>query len=485
MISINDITRIFDKKEVIINEKETLLNYHLKIKSESPFRNYEEVISLLEHIPVRDIWSLKVNFSYDVSCCLKRGNDYSLFIIEVVQNNDCFSDSEEIEIEIDITKNFEGNQLSIYNFEIVKDFLFNKNYSDFLELFCNLRKEHDFIHFICLNNDVELKTSFIFISNKDFSDNSSEFNFRDQLEKRDQICNINWKEYINLCPNDLAITNYKNIDDKTLNYLKTIKLFLSIISIADFSTLENNLLKINIYGFRMIEFEIDLSKNILVNDEFSRIFEWLYFDGNIFDKSQIVRNILTLHCRYIDILQIDKTVLDSIKSNYKLYLKENVDRYIEVTNQISIYLNQTSDSIAEMTHSFTTKFKNNLLLFLTFFFTTMIMGTISAGKIENIFNNDIAYIVYAFLILSFIYLIISILDYRQNKKRLFRKFDRNKNFYKEFLDESDIDRLYKETYNLDIEIEEMNSFVLRYSIFWFFSIITILAVVYYFNGVAY
>lgn len=81
----------------------------------------------------------------------------ALLLTVVVQNNDFFSDSEEIEIEIDISKNFEGNQLSIYNFEIVKDFLFNKSYSDFLELFCNLRKEHDFIHFICLNNDVELK----------------------------------------------------------------------------------------------------------------------------------------------------------------------------------------------------------------------------------------------------------------------------------------------------------------------------------------
>lgn len=275
MISKGDINKIFKQEDLNVNIKETLFEYNLKIKSKNPFCDLSELIRQLDKIPERDVWSLSAIFSSDFTSRVIKGSDYIVFLTEVEQNNKDFNENDEFEIEVNIKKQFTNNQISIYNYDIMKNFFFNKKHTEFLELFCDLKEEHNYLHFTCLNDQVELITKFIYITEDNQTNKGEDCNHAEYFEKRDQICNINWKKYMNLHPNDFKVSANKNIDEATLRYFKTLELLLSIISIADFSTIENNLLKINIYGFRMVECKIDLSDEILSNIEFVKIVSWL------------------------------------------------------------------------------------------------------------------------------------------------------------------------------------------------------------------
>lgn len=475
MISLNEIADVFDGLLCKITTKETLYNYRLEIKSNCPFNMLNEILTLLGNIPNRDEWQIRIIYSYDVNHSFSKGDNPVALNDFIKKNNAIFLD-EPIEIEIEVKKSFDKDELSIYDFRQIETFLLKKSYSDFLEFFCEFREQqHKFLYFRCLNDDVFFETNYFcfFTKENEFSHSKSNLDREALLNKRDQICNINWKRYISLTPTDFEIQNRKGINDSIIKYLDTVKVFLSIMYLVDNSILENNLLKINIYGYRMIESEIDLCKECLIIDEFYKIFKWLYFDGNIFDKVQIARNILTLHCRYIEILKIDHTVLESIRSNYKLYLKDNVDRYIEVSNQVSLFLNQIYDKISDLSDSFVAKFKNNFFAFLTFFFTTMVMNTITNGKIENIFTKDIAYLTYAFLVISLGYLIMTRNEYKKSKDRLLKNYERNKNYYKELLDEKDVERLYGNNNNINEDITYMDSTIKKNTIFWLLTIIVL------------
>ena len=69
-------------------------------------------------------------------------------------------------------------------------------------------------------------------------------------------------------------------------------------------------------------------QDIKYNREIVKIYNWIYEGGNTTDKAIIARNIISLHCKYSSILNLDGKTFSSIQSNFNLYQKDNVDRYL-------------------------------------------------------------------------------------------------------------------------------------------------------------
>lgn len=76
----------------------------------------------------------------------------------------------------------------------------------------------------------------------------------------------------------------------------------------------------------------------------------------------MARNVISLHVVEDDFTKIKGNIESSIKSNYNIYLKENVKKYIDVKNKIN-------DSIFSLTNKFDDATGNLISSFKTSFYT--------------------------------------------------------------------------------------------------------------------
>ena len=82
--------------------------------------------------------------------------------------------------------------------------------------------------------------------------------------------------------------------------------------------IDDDKIAVKITGQRNINMEIDI-KDIIPNKEIIKIYNWIYNGGNTMDKAIIARNIISLHCRYSSLLDLDGKTYSSIQSNFNLY----------------------------------------------------------------------------------------------------------------------------------------------------------------------
>lgn len=73
---------------------------------------------------------------------------------------------------------------------------------------------------------------------------------------------------------------------------------------------------------------------------------------------------------------------------------------MHIKNEVVEKITNICERIMESADNYTGRIKNNLLALASFLITTLIVNTISSGKIENIFTRDIRYLTYAFLGIS-------------------------------------------------------------------------------------
>lgn len=176
------------------------------------------------------------------------------------------------------------------------------------------------------------------------------------------------------------------------------------------------MIHIQINGQRTINYEIPID-SICGDEKWQNIYTWIYTDGNSTDKTLIVHNVITLYCKYESILYLDDTVFEAIKTNYNLYLHNNVDQYLNLKRDIAKFIKETVGQVGEYATSILTKFKNNLLAIFGFLFTVVLTRIGSNQKWEDIFTRETIYVIEIFVIGSFIYLIICIFETRFKIKK--------------------------------------------------------------------
>lgn len=298
-------------------------------------------------------------------------------------------------------------------------------------------------------------------------------------KSRNECCNHIGMN-ITCSPHDYYFIKYEFQTDKLKIIFARITTVLSILFISNISELRDNTITFKINGYKTINGSENIKEysNIISISEFIyEIFSWVYKDdSNIIDKIGITRNILSLHMNSAHLSNITAELIKSIYSGYEIYLKENVERYIEILNQLTYFLNELNNQASNLALSFTNKFRNNLLGFLSFLLSTILFNTISSGMISNIFTRDMTIITIAMLVISFCYLVISIIETKFNVNKLKSKYDRNKRYYASILDDRDINRiLSNDDYFHDDKLFIQKN-ALLYSILWVISIIVIVVV---------
>lgn len=254
---------------------------------------------------------------------------------------------------------------------------------------------------------------------------------------------------LKLLPNYfVAIENTSKEFDKLNKLFLFLTSILSLVFISNISKIDGDNLEYKIVGYKNIEEEINLTEVFKIfdysNNVLYEIFNWVYVssDQNTYERIGIARNILSLYVKNSLVFEVTPSILDSLKSNYDIYLKENVENYINVLNHAVELMNSISIESIRVADDFSSKFKNGFNSFITFFISTILITVISEGELVNIFTDDIYIISMGFILISICYLIFSYFELKDNIVRINILIDENISRYITILDKDEVNKIF-------------------------------------------
>lgn len=400
--------------------------------------------SFLKNIPLtstRDSWEFKI---------LDENSETILTIHsasgELINLNEIEAYKElSISIKFIVTKNIQEGKLSIYSILDFTQYLGNVSLYSFLNAL-NKRLEKILI-LECVNDKIEtLNTSSISVVYKDVNSDIIGVNER---AKRIHLSEglIHWGTYkLQLLPEDVYPSNCAN---PLYNIFKQASACLLIMYLFDYITITNNTLDAKLNGYKALNHTINTNKLSEINidqktiDQFFQVYCWGMSSGYVADKYSIARNILSLNLDTTHIL-ITSQVIDVIKSNFRVYEKENVQQYIQLRNEISNLLIDLQTKINDIAQSFTADFKNNLIVLVSFFASVIVFGVISEASPFVYFTNHIIILSWCFLIISFFYWLYSCNELKKKTKLFYKQYEQIKNRYRALLEDVELNNVFEE-----------------------------------------
>lgn len=468
---LKELIKLFGITSYSISDNLMNVEYHNQINYKN-LPQIQQIIGLLGGFPNRDEVTLELsNISGDT---IVLGNKISInekIYNEFTENN---SDPEyKIDIHIKVSKSIDdSDKISIYCFESFNKNMLQKNIETIMRFFNDRLNKHAEIIFVNYDNEYNFTTKTISMVNADIDIEKEPYDRKGQLEKCKCITNfLNMSDY-ELIPEDFYFQTVF-LDAETKEIFAKIRCLLSLIYICNISRIDNGKLYLQLNGYRNKEYIIDINEFQYrpIYEEFFNIYIWAVSDGNITDKMSLVRNIMSIHCKYSDILEIDKKTLASIKSNYDLYLRENVNKYIELKNKVVEFAIKMSKESNEIILDFISNLKKNIATFVTFILGTIIANVVSDKPLDNIFTDDIVAICCWILLGSFVYLFISLKETDFKIRRYKEEYKQLKKSYTDFLDESDINDIFENDKSYIENIKEIESIKQKYKNIWIFMII--------------
>lgn len=437
----------------------TITTQSVNIKAINQAKLNENIINF----PARDSLLIELFLDDHYFCSFLNGDDINIFLSDIQRSIDLREDDSIFKIKITINKNIDINhQLSIYSSETIFDYLSSLRLNGLLYTFKEIINYNNFVIFRLQDLSDYFYTSAFYFCNEEINLDNINIDRAKLINKRNEICSFNNASDYDFLPDDFDLIK-KSVKDKINLLMSKITFILSLVFISNTTRIEDDKFYYRICGYKNLDSHMDFNC-IRPNYIFFKIYKWIYNQGNISDKVALARNIITLHAKN-DLLHVDSGTYDSIKSNFEIYLKENVRNYLEIKNKISQLLFDMSSKTSAIIESFTKTFKNNLLALITFYITIVIRALIT-GDVNNIFSKEIIYIAYGLSGISFIVLLAMIWEVNMDINRFKEIYYRLKSRYNDILDENDINNIF----NNDIDHEKDISFITHkvkvYSIMW-------------------
>lgn len=342
-----------------------------------------------------------------------------------------------VEVRIKIDKEIKESYFSIYDFEEFAKDLLSLSIEDVMASFSVLFKESPFFLVFDVFSPMPMfatKTMFFLPHGNGMI--NSDFNRMQRIESCKEGSYFYNFDVYEILPDDFKI----NIDypaNPLSGIFQKITTLLSISFIATSSTVNGSQLKGIINGQRTMEFCCDIN-SLPDNKILYGIYNWIYTDGNSIDKAMITRNVISLHCKYVPIIEIDDKVMASIQSNYNLYLRDNVKEYLELKNKVAEFISDTVSKTGEYATNLLDKFKSNIIAIFGFMFTVILANIVSDQPLDNLFTKEITILIECVLAGSFVYLVICYLQSRYEIQKVYDSYEQLKRNYNGILTEDDL-----------------------------------------------
>lgn len=440
----------------------------------------QKLLDILNAFPKRDSVIIKIiNEIEDIYTLSNQDADLSGYD-EFADNLD---KGEKLKISIHIDKITIGNIISIYCMKKFWEDICDRTITDSMRFFSDRLKNNERIYFVNYDTDEQFISKSILLANSEKDINLEEFDRKEKLER----CKLSSYFYnaleFNLIPEDFEFIISPKADN-ICKLFNSIQVILSLVYISDYSFIKDNQLIIQINGYRKCEYTIDIFnlKKKSNYEELVKIYKWIYQDGNVTDKATLSRNIISLHCKYVNILDIDERTLSTIKSNYQLYMKDNIDQYIDLKNKLTQFIIESGQKVTDISYLLAHRLNANFIAFVSFFLTIFLTNIPLNDGVRSIFTKDITIITFIILIGSLLYLLISIDEVNKKIVRYKKSYYMLKDMYKDVLDETDIDNIF----NHDKEIKDIEKEIYKsrdkVTLVWCIIIVLIFIAIDYVSG---
>lgn len=397
-------------------------------------------------------------------------------------NLENFEDDDKFYLRIKVEKT-NTNEYKIYSFKnFIKWISTNENILSIYEKIKIFEEtaEKIKIHILDEENHFFYTNKFIFFSNPEFlQDDSSSLNKELIFRNHKDNCHYTGLNINNFSPTDFKLI--KKSTNKSLNLcFDKFCFLLTLIYIVDISEIINNdSLYYKLDGYRTVKDTINFKKiSTKAFTTYYNIFTWIYLEQstNISDRIGLARNVISLHIKNNDLTEIKGDLYTSIKSNFDIYLKENVQRYLEVKNQVSNFMYDMSLKAENYSNSFIDVFKTNFLIFISYFLSIFVVTAIDKGKFINMFSKEVTIITILILVMSYIYKIFTVRDLKEKITRFEKKYQLLKTRYSDILEEDNLNSLFTNDEEFINDISYMNSSLKKFSSLWTGSIIAFLII---------
>jgi hypothetical protein len=437
MSIITDVFNVFSYDDISISDKLTETVIKLKVKTINI--DWKLFVDNLNKLPVLDEYSISFYLSTDcyfnITHFKECSHDISYYIKKSNEIMDLCSVGDTICIDININKIISGGIISIYFYEEFMKWFLKKDNISIIRLFLALFKKNNKLKFICYDKDLTFLTDTISIIKYNKNVEQEVLDRNEILNNSIEICKMS-KE-INLIPDDFNInTSSDNIAKELYDVFNNIKVILSLMFISDVSEIQDDMLLLTIKGFRNCFYQININE-VRYEDKNSyiyKIYKWIYQEGNIHDKSALARNIISIHCRFKGILDIDNNIFDTIKSNYGYYLKQNTDNFLDKKREFILSISEKCNEISETVYEFSKNFKNNFLAVLTYLATLIISNSILNGNFKDIFTEEVTIITFLVIIGSAVFFFTSLIELNGKYKKVINYIEVLKQSYEYIFD---------------------------------------------------
>jgi hypothetical protein len=472
--SLGKIFKSFDSAKSV-SEKYSTLDVEIKI-SETEKPGKKDFRELIEGIEERDRFLISITIGKHDPISLKSINSLDDFYQKLDEQWDLIED-EVITFKLEIYKSIVDGVISVYSFKNFSSFVETLDIEFFLGVLSEDLLENGFLCF-SVQDGLEQKIesgNILFLPQPLYekSEIDSKHFDKNLYRFKNEFCDYNYAYKFPFTPHTFFIQEdsekFKNAINKRLNEL--VALF-SISQIFNRTSLEGNKIKVRLDGYRVINFESEISKITSESAEiYFKIWKWIYSNNsNVADKIGLARNILTIYLKG-NSLDIEDTVLYSIESGYKVYLQENIERYIEIRNKIGEQLIQLTDRINNSIKDFIESYQKSNLVFLSFFVSVFVIRVLNTESFIDVFTKEASILSYALLSISLIYLIFSLIRLNSEKKRAKEKYTMLKSRFSDLLIDKDIQKILRDDEEFDNEISHLKSLRWKYILLWFITII--------------
>lgn len=464
-----EIKNVFKVADMNISERNTVLEISFNLPP-NLFPDESALRTILDSIPSRD--SVQITFTLDSgdNLIIHENADFPQQSYLDIVSDIC--EDTQIEIQIEIRKTVKDGIFSIYSFDCFSSDLLSLDIKGLMTVFSRLLKGQNYLIFEIFDGDYFFTTETMAFVPEKGSSFTGNFTRLKRLDSCNDVSNFYNKSNFDLLPDDFAI----KIDFDGNPLTKVFERMCAILSLAYLSTsayiTDNNELMVQIVGQRTIEYGYPLAKSD-PNQEFYKIYSWIYTDGNAADKSLIARNIISLHCRYSALGDIDEKTLSSIQSNYKIYLKENVSQYIELKNKLAEFICDVVSKTGDYATMLLSDLKKNLIAIFGFLFTVILANIVSSQPLENIFTRDITIILEVVLAGSTIYLVICNIEAQYKLKKATASYQLLKKNYASILSDVDLQEIFDNDKLLNDTVKSVKRGIWLYTLIWFALIVGI------------
>ena len=266
-------------------------------------------------------------------------------------------------------------------------------------------------------------------------------------------------------PDDFIIEGVMRSGDCLKPLFGKLATILSLVYVATSASISDRVISVQICGQRIASYEL-LVHDIQEDEKWQNIYTWIFTDGNPTDKALIAHNVISLHCKFEVLLNLDSTVFEAIKTNYNLYLRNNVNQYLDMKRDIAKFIQNVVAQVGDYALAILGKFKTNLIAIFGFLFTVVLTKIGGTQKWNEIFTRHTIYLIELFISGSLVYLVLCFFEIRFKLKKTRHGYNELKKNYEDVLSDAELKEAFKDDELMNETEKSTKRGMIGWSIAW-------------------